>query len=268
MRKSIRLGLSYAVIDFLGRAADITITALDNLGREINTMFGATDVWLALTGKHPYHGYEVGWTERLAQGAMALFPVKYLANAGKYIGKSAIQGGEYLFNSVAKVFKAPNPNVKPKVLDNAADKASDIVDNTIKRLNCGNKCKPKDVKKGVDDSLNANRMGMKNPDDFNKFAKTKNKVAQTQRKHLKGDSQYKGEGYVDSVADAQKVLTNYKNGKVEYLGTKNIGGIVIRDRSVTGTDVSDGISAKTNIFIINTTQHPNIITTNPTPKPR
>jgi len=75
-----------------------------------------------------------------------------------------------------------------------------------------------------------------------------------------------GGGFLNSVADAQKVLDAVHSGEAVFLGTTKAGQPVFRYSGVTGTNVNIGAgfsSQPTNVFIIKGTTNPTVVPTNP-----
>lgn len=75
-----------------------------------------------------------------------------------------------------------------------------------------------------------------------------------------------GGGYLDSVADAQKVLDAYRSGQAKIIGTTSQGFPIVRFDGVTGTNVNLGVNITnqpTNVFIIKGTKSPSVVPTNP-----
>lgn len=94
-------------------------------------------------------------------------------------------------------------------------------------------------------------------------------VSQKQLRHVLGrvELEMRGGGsYMNSVADAQKVLDAYHAGQVTVLGKNAQGFPVVRFDGVSGTNVniSAGIpNQTTNVFVIKGTKSPSIVPTNP-----
>jgi len=88
---------------------------------------------------------------------------------------------------------------------------------------------------------------------------------QKQARHLVGTAK-QGGGFLNSVADAQKVLDAVHSGEAVFLGTTKAGQPVFRYSGVTGTNVNIGAgfsSQPTNVFIIKGTTNPTVVPTNP-----
>ena len=88
---------------------------------------------------------------------------------------------------------------------------------------------------------------------------------QKQARHIAGSAP-QGKGFLNSQADAQKVLNAVHNGTAQYLGTSSQGHVIVRCTSVTGTNVNLGarISGQpTNVFMIKGTASPSVVPTNP-----
>jgi RHS repeat-associated protein len=96
------------------------------------------------------------------------------------------------------------------------------------------------------------------------------KVSQKQLRHVKDRPEWiaRGQGgYVDSVADAQKVLDGYHSGQATVLGTSSQGHIVVSFSDVTGfnNNARAGfLNQPTNVFMIKGTASPSIVPISPT----
>lgn len=88
-------------------------------------------------------------------------------------------------------------------------------------------------------------------------------------RHVAGRPEWiaRGQGsYLNSTADAQKVLDAYHSGNATVLGTTSQGHIVVRYGGVTGynNNVAAGFTNQpTNVFMIKGTSSPSIVPTNP-----
>ena len=92
------------------------------------------------------------------------------------------------------------------------------------------------------------------------------KISQKQLRHIKGRPEYRGGGYFDNVADAQKVLDAFHSGAAKIIGKTSQGFPVVRYLGVTGTNVN--VSAgfpnqPTNVFIIKGTTSTSVVPANP-----
>ena len=88
---------------------------------------------------------------------------------------------------------------------------------------------------------------------------------QKQARHLTGTAK-QGGGFLNSAADAQKVLDAVHSGEAVFLGTTKAGQPVFRYSGVTGTNVNVGAgvtSQPTNVFIIKGTTSPSVVPTSP-----
>lgn len=108
------------------------------------------------------------------------------------------------------------------------------------------------------------------PKDFSEVAAEISR--QKQLRHLEGTPQLaergKG-GYLNSAAEAQKVLDAYLSGSAVVLGKNAQGFPVVRVDGIIGTNVNIGAginSQPTNVFVIKGTKSPSIVSTSPNPK--
>ena len=88
---------------------------------------------------------------------------------------------------------------------------------------------------------------------------------QKQARHVAGTAK-QGGGFLNSAADAQKILDAVHSGEAVFLGTTKAGQPVFRYSGVTGTNVNIGVGASsqpTNVFIIKGTTSPSVVPTNP-----
>jgi YD repeat-containing protein len=96
---------------------------------------------------------------------------------------------------------------------------------------------------------------------------------QRQFRHVAGTKQLaarNGGGYLDSVADAQKVLDAFHSGSAKILGRSSQGFPIVRVKGVVGTNVNKGAgiaSQATSVFMIKGTVSPSIVPVNPNLKP-
>lgn len=77
----------------------------------------------------------------------------------------------------------------------------------------------------------------------------------------------KGKGFLNSQADAQKVLDAVHSGEATILGVTKNGHLAIKYTGVTGTNVNLGkgvASQSTNTFLIKWTVSPSVVPTSPT----
>jgi RHS repeat-associated protein len=91
-------------------------------------------------------------------------------------------------------------------------------------------------------------------------------ISQKQLRHVRGTPQYRGGGVMDSIDDAQAVLSAFRNGDAVILGYNRQGFPVVRYEGVTGTNINlgAGITGQpTNVFIIKGTTSPSVVPTNP-----
>jgi len=99
-------------------------------------------------------------------------------------------------------------------------------------------------------------------------------VSQKQLRHVAGDPLLgtgKGSSYMNSVADAQKILDAYHAGQTTILGQNAQGFPVVRFDGVTGTNVNSKVgitNQPTNVFIIKGTSSPSVVPTNPNWSPK
>lgn len=96
------------------------------------------------------------------------------------------------------------------------------------------------------------------------FPAVATKISQKQNRHLIGDREYGGGGYLNSKNDAQTVLDAYHSGDAVILGRNDAGFPVVRFEGVTGTNVNRGAgypSQPTNVFIIKGTAKLSIVLT-------
>ena len=96
------------------------------------------------------------------------------------------------------------------------------------------------------------------------------KVSQKQLRHIAGRKEYRGGGVLNSVDDAQQVLSAYRAGNTTILGQSKQGFPVVRYEGVTGTNInaSAGITDQvTNVFLIKGTKSPSVVPMNPNWKP-
>ncbi len=98
-------------------------------------------------------------------------------------------------------------------------------------------------------------------------------VSQKQLRHIFGRLEHaaRGGGYLNSMDDAQAVLTAFRNGRAAILGRSSQGFPVVRFNGVTGTNVnvSAGFSNQpTNVFMIKGTASPSVVPVNPNWVPR
>ena len=94
------------------------------------------------------------------------------------------------------------------------------------------------------------------------------KVSQKQLRHIFGRLEHaaRGGGYLNSMDDAQAVLTAFQNGRAAILGRSSQGFPVVRFNGVTGTNVNVGAgfsNQPTNIFMIKGTASPSVVPLNP-----
>jgi hypothetical protein len=92
---------------------------------------------------------------------------------------------------------------------------------------------------------------------------------QKQARHIVGTAK-EGEGYLNSVKDAQSVLDAVHSGEAAYMGTSKAGHLIYKFDGVTGTNVNlgAGITGQpTNVFMIKGTVNPTVVPTNPFWKP-
>jgi len=91
---------------------------------------------------------------------------------------------------------------------------------------------------------------------------------QKQGRHVQGDPLHDGTGksYLNSQADAQRVLDAYHSGDATVLGRTSNGNIVVRYDGVTGYNNNPGagfLDQPTNVFMIKGTRSPSIVPINP-----
>lgn len=89
---------------------------------------------------------------------------------------------------------------------------------------------------------------------------------QKQDRHILNGNGYRGGGYFNSHADAQKVLDAYHGGQAQVMGVTKNGHIQIRVSSVTGYDNNPRagrLGVATNIFMIKGTKSPSVVPMNP-----
>ncbi|GGX68918.1 DUF6531 domain-containing protein [Saccharospirillum salsuginis] len=113
------------------------------------------------------------------------------------------------------------------------------------------------------DKDEAARSGIPNISDIGK------RISNKQLRHIKDRQEWinRGQGgYLNSMEDAQSVLTAAHNGEAEFLGSNAQGFPVIRYNDITGYNNNPGAGYSdqpTNVFVIKGTAKPSIVPTNP-----
>jgi len=94
-----------------------------------------------------------------------------------------------------------------------------------------------------------------------------------QLRHVKGTQEWKDNGersYVESISDAQAVLSAYHSGDAKVVARTREGNLVVNYKGVTGYNVNRGAgypNQPTNNFMIKGTKNPNVVPTQPAPSP-
>ncbi|MBL6988425.1 MAG: hypothetical protein ISR65_01530 [Bacteriovoracaceae bacterium] len=189
-------------------------------------------------------------------------------------GGGGISGGFISLSSAGALAPIGMPLSATSILTGAAmathgfEGLSNSTDSIMDKLSTEQNLKNVKADKKIADS--AQKLGMRKADDIAAFAKTSKKISKKQLRHIKGNSRYRGGGYLDNVESAQKVLDGYKGGNAKFLGKTREGHVVVKFDGVTGTNVNPGAgfpNQPTNVFIIKGTAKPSVVPTSPTWKP-
>jgi len=186
-KEASKKGYADVALDILSKAKGFTLTAIGNIANAVNELVGTADIYTAVVGEHPHYGYKVGWGERITLAAIALVPTKYVAKGVNVAGNAL----EYVYSGVASVFKAKHPKVSQQVIESATDTAKSVTDFAMQKANCSIGCKPKNVKKNVDDTFDSARnTGFTKDKDVAQLAKGwKSVTPEMERKILYGSTQ-------------------------------------------------------------------------------
>ena len=122
-----------------------------------------------------------------------------------------------------------------------------------------------------DNDLYSNKPSGKQEYDLNlvKIQKeTGNTIAQSQRKHIKGDSQHKHGSYFNNTQEAQEVLDAFHDNKATIVGYNKQNQPIVKYNGVSGTYSTTNkdrvtYTAPTNYFIIKGTKKVSVVPTTP-----
>ncbi|WP_197409099.1 PAAR domain-containing protein [Psychrobacter sp. ENNN9_III] len=122
----------------------------------------------------------------------------------------------------------------------------------------------------IDDDLGNKPLGRQEYDpNLIKIQKeTSTKIAQSQRKHIKGDSQHKHGSYFNSTQEAQEVLDAFHSNKATIVGYNRQNQPIVRYDGISGVYSTTNknrvtYTAPTNYFIIKGTKKVSVVPTSP-----